>query len=231
MQWARIFAATGVVTLALGTAAYAAPGIDAAAIAAGRLYVVGTTDQPHTSVSLDGKYTAESDDKGKFQFELVYHPSSCVVAATIGTKTFYAHVDQCSEKCEPERVAAAQPAPGKAQPPSVTPAAERSAALQAPLSEALPQNSAMAVPSSPARTGTLPVQPPLVASPIAHPPLPPQRPAVLSAMKPAAPMRAALPPTPASEPKLKTPQRREEAPGEPARQEQPDDPEQPDDLQ
>jgi hypothetical protein len=127
-------------------------------------------------------------------------------------------------------VAAAQPALAKAQPSSATPAAGQSAALQAPSSEGVPQNSAMAVPPSPARTGTLPVQLPLVAGPIAHPPLPPQRPAVLSATKPAASMRTALPPTPAADPKLKAPQRREEAPSKPARQEQTDDPDQPDDL-
>ncbi len=54
--------------------AWAAPEITLAAIATGRLYIVGTTEKPHMPVVLEDKFRTESDDKGKFQYELVYIP-------------------------------------------------------------------------------------------------------------------------------------------------------------
>ncbi|WP_419828333.1 hypothetical protein [Methylobacterium sp.] len=230
MHSLKIFVATSAITLALATAAHAGPGIAAAAIAAGRLYVVGTTDKPHTIVSLDEKFTAESDDKGKFQFDLVYYPSGCVVRAKIGAETYQARVEQCGMKCEPERVASAETAPAKRAKPSKAPVTKPLAALQPAPTENLTPDAAAATPQSPAQTGTLPAQLVLIAKPIAHPPLPPQRPAVLSAVNPAAPIRTALPPTPAAGPKLKPQLRQREEPSEPVQQEQSDDPEQPADL-
>lgn len=92
---------TGVAALALSGSASAGSDITVAAIATGRLYVIGTTDHPHMPVMLDEKFPTESDDKGKFQYELVYYPPGCVVAASIEGKTHEAVVSNCGEQMVP----------------------------------------------------------------------------------------------------------------------------------
>ncbi|QGY02490.1 hypothetical protein MMSR116_11860 [Methylobacterium mesophilicum SR1.6/6] len=94
-------AAGACLALLVAAPSRAASDITAAAIAVGRLYVVGTTDQPHTKVKLDGKFETESDDKSQFQFELVYHPAGCIVRAAIGDKIVEAVVGQCGDVCQP----------------------------------------------------------------------------------------------------------------------------------
>jgi hypothetical protein len=91
----------GVVALTLTDFAWAGSDITAAAIATGRLYVIGTTDHPHTPVMLDEKFRTESDDKGKFQYELVYYPSSCIVAASIDGMVHEAVVSNCGQQLLP----------------------------------------------------------------------------------------------------------------------------------
>ena len=84
--------------------ARAASDITIAAIATGRLYVVDTTERPKTSVVLEGRFQAESDDKGKFQFEAVYHPARCIVSVQIEGRTYEAVVSNCGQEgspCEP----------------------------------------------------------------------------------------------------------------------------------
>ncbi len=97
VRFASIVAAAG--ALAACGPAWAAPEITLAAIATGRLYVVGTTDRPHMPVVLEDKFRTESDDKGKFQYELVYHPARCIVAATIDGKAVEAVVSNCGQQC------------------------------------------------------------------------------------------------------------------------------------
>jgi hypothetical protein len=219
----------GAVAIALGTSAHADPGITGAAIATGRLYVVGTTDQPHTSVSLDEKFTVESDDKGKFQFDLVYYPSGCVVRATVGAKTYQAQVEQCGMKCGPERVAAVETAPAKGAKPVRAPVTPPPAPQRPPIENQT--SDAVPVPSQlPAQTGTLHVRPALVANPIAHPPLPPQRPTEQSAVVPSAAMRAIPPLAPTAEPRLNPRQIQRGKLDESGRQEPLSDPDQPDDI-
>jgi hypothetical protein len=92
-------AAAGAVALLVCGSAQAASDITIAAIATGRLYVVGTTDQPHMPVVLDGRFRTESDDQGKFQYELVYHPPRCIVSAEIAGRAYEAVVGNCSQQC------------------------------------------------------------------------------------------------------------------------------------
>lgn len=92
-------AAAGAVALLVCGSAQAASDITIAAIATGRLYVVGTTDQPHMPVVLDGRFRTESDDQGKFQYELVYHPPRCIVSAEIAGKAYEAVVGNCGQQC------------------------------------------------------------------------------------------------------------------------------------
>ncbi|MGH1571992.1 hypothetical protein ACRAWG_16480 [Methylobacterium sp. P31] len=100
----RLFSAALVVAVALpslNSHASAASDITIAAITTGRLYVVGTTEHPHTAVMLDDRFRTESDENGKFQYELVYHPASCIVAATIEGVTHEAVVSSCGQQVMP----------------------------------------------------------------------------------------------------------------------------------
>lgn len=222
------FAAGGCLALALGTSARAAPAITAAAIATGRLYVVGTTDQPHTSVSLDGKFTAESDDKGKFQFELVYYPAGCVVRATIGGNTVEAKVQQCGEICMPVLEANAPPASklSSPKPPS-------GRLLRAPTPPVRPHGIALAAPEAPATTSAL--KPPALAhpqpkagrtaEPIPHHPLPAQRPTEASKVAAKRRAPAAVVEPPATKPQLRPKPPQQVPPNDQSPVDQPDAPE------
>jgi hypothetical protein len=152
-QW-LLSAAGACLALLIATPSRAASDITAAAIAVGRLYVFGTTDQPHTKVKLDGKFETESDDKAQFQFELVYHPAGCIVRAAIGDKIVEAVVGQCGEVCQQSGW------PEKASPPSQQ---GRNALIDA---QTPPTTSALVAPPAP-DSGT---------RPILNPPLPPARP-------------------------------------------------------
>jgi hypothetical protein len=100
----RLYSAALVVAAALpslSSPASASSDITIAAITTGRLYVVGTTERPHTAVMLDDRFRTESDDNGKFQYELVYHPASCIVAATIEGVSHEAVVSNCGQQVMP----------------------------------------------------------------------------------------------------------------------------------
>lgn len=100
----RLFSAAmmaGAAALLLSGTPSAASDITIAAIATGRLYVVGTSERPHTAVVLDDRFRAESDDDGKFQYELIYHPASCIVAATIEGAIHEAVVSNCGQQVMP----------------------------------------------------------------------------------------------------------------------------------
>ncbi|MBE7197721.1 MAG: hypothetical protein INR70_07965 [Parafilimonas terrae] len=159
-------AAAGAAALLVSGSAWAASDITIAAIATGRLYVVGTTDQPRMPVVLDGQFRTESDDQGKFQYELVYHPPRCIVSAAIAGKAFEAVVSNCGEQCTLPATASignprggvgsgGKPAPSAGPGPTAT--ADASGRSEGP---------------APGAGGPTPP-----GSRIARPPLPPPRPA------------------------------------------------------
>jgi hypothetical protein len=149
--------------LAVGGPVQAASDVTLAAITAGRLYVVGTTDNPHTPVVLDGQFQTESDDKGRFQYELLYHPARCVVSATIEGKAYGAVVSNCAEQCSvPMTGATAPPSPGTA-------ASKQARAAPPPVQ--LPDGTSLTRPS-----GHLPAAGfPDPSKVLENPPLPPAR--------------------------------------------------------
>ncbi|WP_238294360.1 hypothetical protein, partial [Methylobacterium longum] len=101
LRFFSIVSAAGAVALMLGEPASAGSTIAVATIAAGRLYVLGTTERPHTPVILDGQFRTESDDWGGFQYDLVYHPAPCIVSATIQGKAYKAVVSDCGQQGSP----------------------------------------------------------------------------------------------------------------------------------
>lgn len=192
-------AACGCFALLLACPTYAASDITVAAIATGRLYVLGTTDQPHTKVRLDDKFDTVSDGKGLFQFELVYHPSGCIVRAAIGDKTVEAVVGQCGEVCKPAQQANAPQMPklGSAKLSPGQPSAP-------PTRTVRPGGMAFVAPEGPGATNALPPAAPAPArsktdgrvEPTLHAPLPPPRPKTASGgiARPAMPTPSAKPP-------------------------------------
>lgn len=92
---------SGALALVFSMSASAASDITVAAIATGRLYVVGTTNRPHTAVVLDDRFRTESDASRKFQYELVYHPAGCVVSAAIDGAIHEAVVSNCGQQVMP----------------------------------------------------------------------------------------------------------------------------------
>lgn len=92
---------SGAMALAFSMSASAASDITVAAITTGRLYVVGTTDRPHTAVVLDDRFRTESDETRRFQYELVYHPANCVVSAAIDGAIHEAVVSNCGQQVMP----------------------------------------------------------------------------------------------------------------------------------
>lgn len=161
-----------------------------ATIALGRLYVLGTTDNPHTSVMLDGQFRTESDDRGIFHYQLVYHPARCIVSATIGAKTYEAVVSNCGEQASPPTSDAT--AAGSAS-PQVTPQGQ-APRLVVPPSGPLEtsekrQPAEPAAPAAPERVGDTERPSPQPHARAAEPrgtaipirrPLPPRRPVALS---------------------------------------------------
>jgi len=190
-----IVASAGIGVLATYGPAWAGSEITLAAITTGRLYVVGTTERPNMPVVLDDKFRTESDDKGRFQYELVYHPARCIVSATIDGKAVEAVVSNCSQHCEvvPQNAAAGPVSAAVPLPAMPSPAGSQSAPGSAPPPRAMPQNRrAVAIP--PAATPA--AAPPQVQ--IKRPPRPPQRPvtqapAQARAVQPAKPVRKPRP--------------------------------------
>ena len=112
-------AVVGFVSFAgLANPAQASSDITIPLIATGKLYVIGTTERPHMRVILEGSFQAESDDKGTFQFEVVYHPARCIVGVQIEGKTYEAVVSSCEQQkssCQPRTSERAEPLPKRTQ--------------------------------------------------------------------------------------------------------------------
>jgi hypothetical protein len=97
--------------LSLCQTSLAASDITIAAIATGRLYVVGTTERPHQPVVLDGQFQTESHEAGKFQYALIYHPARCIVSALIDGKAYEAVVGKCGQQGPPGSTASSRSTP------------------------------------------------------------------------------------------------------------------------
>ncbi|TXN22747.1 hypothetical protein [Methylobacterium thuringiense] len=173
-------------------AAVAADEIVIATITGGRLFVLGTTSESRQRVVLDGRFETTSDEARSFQFELVYHPATCIVGATIGNETREAVVSNCSQ-----RSATADPNPATA----VDGQRDRQAIVPAP-----------PAPPEPARPQSLPVAPEaqgVAALPVPQVPEPDAVPPVAAsaapepAFAPHAMVRAPRPPLRPSDARLK----------------------------
>lgn len=200
------------VTLMLCHSALAASDITIAAIATGRLYVLGKTERPHTPVVLDDQFRTESDDKGKFQYELIYHPTRCIVSAKIDGKVYEAVVSNCGEprqtaptKEMPSRGASlpssTEVAPATRPPGKPTAAPERATPeAVAPVPPPPPAPAVSNTTSSATKNVRRPESRPGSAHPVINPPLPPSRQALPQTAKVRSPQPARPPQRPKLEP-------------------------------
>lgn len=188
----RLLAIVGVAhaaTLSAYGPASAASDITLAALATGRLYVVGITERPNMPVVLDQQFRTESDDRGIFQYKLVYHPARCIISATIEGKSYEAVVSNCGQQGSsgPSHGSAAVE-PARPQRALGQPADVRAPA-QGPRPHGSDQPTEAALPTGPVRTSPLPSTSSAMnedasrmkderegVGPILHPPLPPERP-------------------------------------------------------
>lgn len=102
--------------IGLGThPSLAAMSIAEAKIGEGKLTVSGAGAEGNAEVMLDGKFTAQSSRRGRFSFEVVYHPPGCVVEVSSKQERAKAVVANCGEQGPPGPAGAAG-APGPAGP-------------------------------------------------------------------------------------------------------------------
>ena len=201
----------------------AASDVTTAEIASGRLYVFGKTERPRQPVVLDGQFRTESDEAGKFQYTLIYHPARCIVSATIDGKAYEAVVGNCGQQGPPGSVNSSLPMNGATRAglatqgppgPPGPPGPQGPAGPAGPPGPAgTPDPATTAVLGSSTSLSAPPVAPtPMVNKlrgetnrtvakpmPNAQPPVPPQRPALATA-PPAKPVR---PPPPVRKPQPK----------------------------
>lgn len=103
-----------------GVPAHARIGLNDAEIIAGALVVSGWTAKRHQSISLDGRYTAESNRRRKFIFHVPYFPPGCSVTLKMGDETRQVVVANCSVGSKGEAgLAGAKGEPGPAGAPGV----------------------------------------------------------------------------------------------------------------
>ena len=175
--------------------------INFATIAIGRLYVMGSTDLPGTSVVLEDRFTSTSDDNGKFQFEVVYHPARCIVSVRIESQVREAVVSNCGQQGPPGEPATAAvtgaftPVPGPVGPPG-PPGPSGPPGSSGPPRSGADTEKLQAVQPVPAES----VSPPSAASPpiaaqAMRPPTPPPRPKTLPVKKKPAPQPKPAEPT------------------------------------
>jgi hypothetical protein len=80
-----------------GSPAQAEIAISVARIAEGSLWVTGQVDEPSAAVTLDGRFTAMADRRGRFEFRLAYHPATCIVTVKTGTESREVVIGNCGQ--------------------------------------------------------------------------------------------------------------------------------------
>lgn len=73
-----------VIAGSITTPGFAAIQIEAAKITGGELWILGSVDEPNVEITLNGQFAHRTDGRGKFEFRVVYHPTTCI--ATLRTQ-------------------------------------------------------------------------------------------------------------------------------------------------
>jgi hypothetical protein len=101
--------------------------IRAARIAAGDLWVMGEVDEPNTAVTLDDSFTEKSDSRGRFQFQIPYHPATCAVVLKTARQARAVVIANCGQRgpAGPEGPPAPPRSADLGEPPPVGPSGSK----------------------------------------------------------------------------------------------------------
>src|SRR4051794_21277408 len=72
-------------------------GISGARITEGQLWVLGQADEANASISLDDAFEQTTDNRGRFEFRVVYHPATCIVTLRTASQAKQAIVAGCGQ--------------------------------------------------------------------------------------------------------------------------------------
>jgi hypothetical protein len=72
--------------------------IHGARIAEGDLWVIGEVDQPDAVVTLDNQFTETTDARGRFEFRVPYHPTTCTVTLKTETQSRVIVIGNCGQR-------------------------------------------------------------------------------------------------------------------------------------
>ena len=80
-----------------GAPAFASLKVTVARITEGHLWVMGQSEEPSTSITLDGAFERTTDRRGNFEFRVVYHPATCIVTVETPKQKQEAVVANCGQ--------------------------------------------------------------------------------------------------------------------------------------
>ena len=71
--------------------------VSGARITEGQLWVLGQADEPNASITLDDAFEQTTDNRGRFEFRIVYHPATCIVTIKMASQMRQAVVAGCGQ--------------------------------------------------------------------------------------------------------------------------------------
>src|SRR5215210_1066169 len=89
--------AGGLCALLAGGSALAEIRIAGARITEGQLWALGQADEPNAPVTLDDAFEQTTDNRGRFEFHVVYHPATCIVTIKTAAQAKQAVVASCGQ--------------------------------------------------------------------------------------------------------------------------------------
>ena len=72
--------------------------INDARIGQGDLLVRGEVDEPNSTITLDDSFSERTDQQGRFEFRLQYHPATCTVLLKAGQQVRPVVIENCGQR-------------------------------------------------------------------------------------------------------------------------------------
>jgi hypothetical protein len=72
-----------------------------ARIGQGDLWVSGEVDEPNSAITLDDSFGEKTDQQGRFEFRLPYHPATCTVLLKAGQQVRPVVIENCGQRGPP----------------------------------------------------------------------------------------------------------------------------------
>jgi hypothetical protein len=75
--------------------------IEGARITGGELWILGSTDEVDTEITLDGGFATKTDKRGTFEFRVVHHPATCIATLRTAKEQRGVVVGECGQRGPP----------------------------------------------------------------------------------------------------------------------------------